>query len=152
MELGAPGIDTPWQGTFLVTPCAPRDLHRPPILLLCTSSMPIRVTSLQFHFMAHFINRLYAMSYINQLDAMRYATIPGLQHRPRQRHRLDVLTLHQGCHNDLSVGRHLCVPKRQARVGSDADAGIEKDMSWTRPTLQYEQVFEWVMIDPPYAA
>ena len=48
---------------------------------------------------------------------------PGGQQRPRQRHRLDVLALVQGCHDDLPVGRHLCVPKRQGRVGSDADAG-----------------------------
>lgn len=29
--------------------------------------------------------------------------------------------------------------------------GMTKDVSWDRAALQYEQVFEWAMMDPPYA-
>jgi starch synthase len=29
--------------------------------------------------------------------------------------------------------------------------GMEQDFSWDRAALQYEQVFNWAMMDPPYA-
>lgn len=29
--------------------------------------------------------------------------------------------------------------------------GMEKNMSWDNAAIQYEQVFEWAFIDPPYA-
>lgn len=29
--------------------------------------------------------------------------------------------------------------------------GMSQDFSWEKAALQYEQVFEWAMIDPPYA-
>ena len=29
--------------------------------------------------------------------------------------------------------------------------GMEQDISWDHAALQYEHVFEWAMIDPPYA-
>jgi starch synthase len=29
--------------------------------------------------------------------------------------------------------------------------GMSKDFSWDRAALQYEQVFDWAVIDPPYA-
>ena len=29
--------------------------------------------------------------------------------------------------------------------------GMKQDMSWNRAAVQYEQIFEWAMRDPPYA-
>lgn len=28
--------------------------------------------------------------------------------------------------------------------------GMEKDYTWENAAIQYEQVFEWASIDPPY--
>ena len=30
--------------------------------------------------------------------------------------------------------------------------GMEQDVSWDRAALQYEQIFEWVMTNPPYTS
>ena len=125
MELGAPGIDTPWRGTFPVTPCAPGTSIGPPFCFRVPQVCQLGYQPpVPLHRPLHQPARRHELHQpaLRHAYAMRYGTIPGLQHRPRQRHRLDVLDLHQGGHDDLPVGRHLCVPKRHARVGSDADA------------------------------
>lgn len=30
--------------------------------------------------------------------------------------------------------------------------GMERDCSWDNAAVQYEQVFEWAFIDPPYVS
>lgn len=106
---------------------------------------------------------------LNQLYAMRYGTIPVAHATGGLRDTIDNYNPDAENGQGSGTGWTFSPLTKDAMVASVWGAifafrndkegwarmqlrGMEKDMSWTRSALQYEQVFEWAMIDPPYAA
>ncbi|KAG0566283.1 hypothetical protein KC19_7G052100 [Ceratodon purpureus] len=106
---------------------------------------------------------------LNQLYAMRYGTIPVAHATGGLRDTIDNYNPDANNGQGSGTGWTFSPLSKAAMMGclwgaifafrNDKEGwarmqmrGMEKDMSWTRSALQYEQVFEWAMIDPPYAA
>lgn len=106
---------------------------------------------------------------LNQLYAMRYGTIPVAHATGGLRDTIENYNPDANNGEGSGTGWTFSPLSKDAMVNSlwgaifayrnDKEGwarmqkrGMDKDMSWTRSALQYEQVFEWAMIDPPYAA
>ncbi|KAI3808767.1 hypothetical protein L1987_24728 [Smallanthus sonchifolius] len=109
---------------------------------------------------SHQITAGYEPCGLNQLYAMRYGTVPVVHGTGGLR--MGILTVdkrtHVGCKlypNSKRVSQALRVAIKIYREHKTSweglmRRGMERDCSWDNVAGQYEQVFQWVFMDPPY--
>ncbi|KAJ7543722.1 hypothetical protein O6H91_09G050100 [Diphasiastrum complanatum] len=105
---------------------------------------------------------------LNQLYAMRYGTVPVVHSTGGLRDTVEDFNPFANGGQGLGTGWTFSPISKEAFMGALRTAigtyrdhgdswkgimcrGMSQDFSWDRAALQYEQVFEWAMIDPPYA-
>lgn len=105
---------------------------------------------------------------LNQLYAMRYGTVPVAHCTGGLRDTIECFNSLANGGNGAGTGWTFSPLSKDAMMGALWTAigtyrhekqqwagimrrGMSQDFSWDRAALQYEQVFEWAMIDPPYA-
>lgn len=105
---------------------------------------------------------------LNQLYSMRYGTVPVAHATGGLKDTIEDFNPY--AHEKMGAGTGLTFSpfSGEAMMGSLCSAidtyrhhkdqwegiqrrGMDQDMSWQRSAAQYEQVFRWAMIDPPYA-
>lgn len=104
---------------------------------------------------------------LNQLYAMHYGTIPVVHATGGLRDTVQQYNKYGNSGEGEGYGWQFSPPTEDAMLDSlfqavdtykhDKEAweklmirGMERDLSWRKSALQYEQVFEWAAIDPPY--
>ncbi|XP_024524899.1 starch synthase 1, chloroplastic/amyloplastic [Selaginella moellendorffii] len=105
---------------------------------------------------------------LNQLYAMRYGTIPVVHSTGGLRDTVEGFNPFANGGLGAGTGWTFSPLSKDAMIGALFTAistyrnhkeswngiikrGMSQDFSWDRAALQYEQVFEWTMMDPPYA-
>ncbi|CAM6102451.1 unnamed protein product [Calypogeia fissa] len=105
---------------------------------------------------------------LNQLYAMRYGTVPVAHCTGGLRDTIESFNPVANAGNGGGTGWTFSPLSKDAMMGAMWTAigtyrnekehwagimnrGMSQDYSWDRAALQYEQVFGWAMIDPPYA-
>jgi starch synthase len=105
---------------------------------------------------------------LNQLYAMRYGTVPVAHSTGGLRDTIQNFDPYAENGQGSGTGWTFSPLTKEAMMGAlwtsiftfrnDKDGwirlmqrGMSKDFSWDRAALQYEQVFDWAVIDPPYA-
>ncbi len=105
---------------------------------------------------------------LNQLYAMRYGTVPVAHSTGGLRDTIQNFDPYAENGQGSGTGWTFSPLTKEAMMGAlwtsiftfrnDKDGwirlmqrGMTKDFSWDRAALQYEQVFDWAVIDPPYA-
>eukprot|EP00250_Pteridium_aquilinum_P016409 c23091_g1_i1 orf=552-2501(-) len=105
---------------------------------------------------------------LNQLYAMRYGTIPVVHCTGGLRDTVEDFNPFANGGQGAGTGWTFSPLTKEAMLGALWIAvqtyrehkaswegimrrGMEQDFSWDRAALQYEQIFEWASIDPPYA-
>lgn len=105
---------------------------------------------------------------LNQLYAMRYGTIPVVHSTGGLRDTVEDFNPFANGGQGAGTGWTFSPLTKDAMLGALWTAiqtyrghkvswdgimrrGMEQDFSWDRAALQYEQIFEWLTIDPPYA-
>ncbi|MCO5602621.1 hypothetical protein L7F22_056755 [Adiantum nelumboides] len=105
---------------------------------------------------------------LNQLYAMRYGTVPAVHATGGLRDTVEDFNPFANAGKGAGTGWTFSPLTKEAMLGALWTAiqtfrehktswqgimrrGMEQDVSWDRAALQYEQLFEWSSIDPPYA-
>eukprot|EP00897_Mesotaenium_endlicherianum_P002200 jgi/Mesen1/2007/ME000147S01096 len=105
---------------------------------------------------------------LNQLYAMRYGTVPVAHCTGGLRDTIEDFNPFANAGQGAGTGWTFSPLSKDAMMGTLWTAigtyrhhekswaglmkrGMELDVSWERAASQYEQVFEWAMMDPPYA-
>lgn len=105
---------------------------------------------------------------LNQLYAMRYGTVPIVHCTGGLRDTVEDFNPFANAGQGAGTGWTFSPLTKEAMLGAIYLAietyqnqkpswegimqrGMAQDFSWDRAALQYEQIFEWAMLDPPYA-